>query len=181
MFDISGQTNDGLVTRDLCGERILMDANIVNPFINAAINVIQTMAFTEVKVGKPSLKTAKETYGDVTGIVGLASQEISGSMVLSFEEKTILSIVGRMLYSTFKEINQDVIDAVGELTNMISGGAKGELSEQGYSFDMATPAMILGKNVKITQLTPGPIICIPFSTDEGNFVIEANLFRRKKG
>ena len=76
-----------------------MDANLINPFINAAMNVIQTMAFTEVKPGKPSLKTEKVTYGEVTGIIGLASENVAGSMVLSFDEKAILAIVSRMLFT----------------------------------------------------------------------------------
>ncbi|MCC6932048.1 MAG: chemotaxis protein CheX [Deltaproteobacteria bacterium] len=155
-----------------------MEASLINPFINAALNVIQTMAFTQVTPGKPCLKSNKVTFGDVTGIIGLASETITGSMVLSFEEKAILTIVGRMLYSEYKEINQEVVDAVGELTNMISGGAKGELSEKGYIFSMATPTMVLGKDVSITQLTQEPIISIPFSMEEGAFVIEANIMKK---
>ena len=157
-----------------------MDAELINPFINAALNVIETMAFTKVTPGKPSIKTTKTTYGDITGIIGLASEEVVGNMVLSFDAKAILTICGKMLYAEFTELNQDVVDAVGELTNMISGGAKAELSNKGYKFDMATPAMIIGKDVSITQLTSEPIISIPFETESGPFVIEASLSKRKK-
>ena len=33
-----------------------MDASIINPFISATINVIETMAFLKAKAGKPFLK-----------------------------------------------------------------------------------------------------------------------------
>ncbi len=143
------------------------------------MNVITTMAFTEVTPGKPGIKTTKTTYGSVTGIIGLVSATYTGNMILSFEEKAILSIVSKMLCEEFAEVNKDVVDAVGELTNMISGGAKAELSQEGYTFDMATPAMIVGKNVDISQLTSVPIIVIPFTTDTGSFVVEASI--QKKG
>jgi chemotaxis protein CheX len=156
-----------------------MDVKLINPFINSAMNVITTMAFTEVTPGKPHIKTDKTTYGAVTGIIGLASDVYSGNMILSFEEKAILSIVSKMLGEEFPEVTKDVVDAVGELTNMISGGAKAELSQEGFVFDMATPAMISGKGVDISQLTSVPTIVIPFSTEAGGFVVEASV--QKKG
>ena len=33
-----------------------MDVTFINPFLEAVVNVLQTMAFTETQVGKPFLK-----------------------------------------------------------------------------------------------------------------------------
>lgn len=157
-----------------------MDAALINPFINSTLNVIKTMAFTDVKPGAPYIKTGNKTYGVVTGIIGLASEKYSGNMILSFDEGAILGIVSGMLGETFTEVNQDVVDAVGELTNMISGGAKAVLSQEGYVFNMATPAMIVGKDIEISQLTSSPIVAVPFTTSSGSFVVEAGLVKRTR-
>ena len=75
----------------------------------------------------------------------------------------------------FTAVTPDVIDAVGEITNMVSGGAKNSLAEAGYNFQMATPIMITGQGVEIIQFSKAPVLQVPFSTAEGKFVIEANL------
>lgn len=152
-----------------------MKVDYINPFLEAARSVIETMAFTPVKAGKPVIKQNNLTWGVVSGVIGLASAKLKGNMVLSFDEAAILGIVSKMLGEEFTTLSQDVVDAVGELTNMVSGGAKKSLSEKGFAFDMALPVMIIGKDVAIVQFTKGPVITVPFETEKGRFVIEASL------
>lgn len=155
-----------------------MDAELINPFLNATKSVIETMAFTPITVGKPSLKTTNQTWGVISGIIGMASEKLQGSMVLSFDEKSVLEIVSKMLCENYTSLTHDVVDAVGEITNMICGNAKRDLSEKGFLFDMAIPVVILGKDMEVTQLAKGPVLCVPFSTEKGKFVVEATLTKR---
>lgn len=74
-----------------------------------------------------------------------------------------------------KELNEEIKDAVGEITNMISGQARKELEELGRSLKAAIPTVVMGKNHSITHITSHPIIAIPFSTDNGDFTIEVCL------
>ena|SRR5438132_14372821 len=101
-----------------------MDVTFINPFLEAAVNVLQTMAFTETQVGKPFLKGKTPlSQGDVTGIVGLTGDK-NGSLAVSFSEAAILQVVSNMFGEVCKEMNDDVRDAVGEITNMICGDAR---------------------------------------------------------
>lgn len=153
-----------------------MKAEYINPFINAAKNVIQTMAKINVENAKPHLKNGTTTFGKVSGIIGMASANISGNMIISFQEQCILNIVAKMLMEPIKDgIDNDVVDAVGELTNMICGGAKAELSKLGHSFDLATPTMVVGKDIEISNYSNAPTVVIPLSTEYGDFVLEANF------
>ncbi|MEW6218371.1 MAG: chemotaxis protein CheX [Thermodesulfobacteriota bacterium] len=156
-----------------------MDANLINPFLIAAKNVIETMAQTPVKPQKPRLKQAKTTYGEVTGIIGMISDQVAGNMILSFSKACILKIVANMLMEPEKDqVDDSIIDAVGELTNMICGGAKAELAKKGMKFNLATPTMVVGKGLEISYYSEAPTIVIPFETPGGEFVIEANLGTR---
>lgn len=155
-----------------------MNVDFINPFIISTVNVLKTMAATEPTAGTPAIKVGTKTWGDVSGIIGMAGDEISGNMIISFQTECILPIVSNMLMEKFESLGQEVVDAVGEITNMVSGGAKKILSEKGYTFSMATPMMILGKNVELIQLAKSPTISIPFTTNCGGFVIEANLAPR---
>jgi len=78
----------------------------------------------------------------------------------------------KMLGESLDSIDGTVRDVVGEITNMVSGGAKKVLSEKGYKFEMAIPTTITGKSHSITHKTKGAIIVVPFTTEAGNFFVE---------
>jgi chemotaxis protein CheX len=151
-----------------------MDAKIINPFINATMNVIETMAFVKSKPDKPYLKKDNTAKGDVTGVIGVTG-EANGTVSITFEEASILQIVSSMFSEEITELNFEVADAVGELTNMVSGQARSKLEEIGKIFHSATPTVITGKNHMVVHITDGPKIAVPFSTDAGGFTMEICL------
>jgi len=156
-----------------------MKAELINPFLYAAKNVLETMAQVKVTPEKTYIKEGVSSYGEVTGIIGMSADDISGVMILSFAEECILQVVANMLMEEPRtKIDDEVVDAVGELTNMICGGAKAQLSKLNHRFDLATPSMTVGKGVEITCYSKAPTIVIPFATNVGPFVIEANLSLR---
>lgn len=151
-----------------------MDANLINPFVNATVHVLGTMAFIKPQVGKPYLKKDNAAKGDVSGVIGITG-ETNGTLSVTFDEGSILKIVSNMFGEEMTTLNDEVADAVGELTNMISGQARRELEEKGRIFEAATPSVITGKEHKITHITNGPKLAIPFSTENGHFTIEVCL------
>jgi len=151
-----------------------MDVKIINPFLEAAQNVITTMARIETKVGKPYIKKDSSSLGDVSGIIGITG-DASGSFSITFTESCIKAIVSNMLGMEVTELNDDVKDAVGELTNMICGDARRRLEEQGIKLVGAIPTIIAGKGHSITHMAKGPILVVPFETPNGPFVIELAL------
>jgi chemotaxis protein CheX len=152
-----------------------MNVDFINPFLSATVNVLETMAFIKTEPGKPEVKKDRVSRGDVTGLCGLAGDQLSGSFSISFSEAAILSIVSSMFGEPITTINDEIRDAVGEITNMISGGARRQLSEKGYKFNMAIPTIIVGKNHEVTHKTTGPAILLPFTISAGDFYIEICL------
>jgi len=151
-----------------------MDVNIINPFINATSNILETMAFVKSEAGKPYLKNDTTAQGDVSGIVGFIG-DTNGTVAVTFDELCILKIVSNMFGEEMQEINDEISDAVGELTNMISGQARKELAEMDKVFEGTIPTVITGKNHKLETKTQGPKVAIPFTTDFGSFTIEVCL------
>jgi chemotaxis protein CheX len=148
-----------------------LKAEVINPFLEATVSVIKTMAFVDPVPGKPSIKKGDSAVGDITGIVGVTGMT-EGSICITFSRECILSIVSKMFGEDQKEINEEVKDAVGELTNMISGDSRRRLDAIGYHFLGAIPCVISGKGHEVKHITKGPILSIPFSTQNGNFVVE---------
>ena len=148
-----------------------MDVEIINPFIDATMNVLETMASIKVRPGKPYLKKDKVAKGEVSGVIGLTG-EVSGTLSVSFTETSILSLVSNMFGEEMKEMDEEIKDAVGEITNIISGQARQKLEESGRSMRAAIPTVITGKNHTITHITTFPVFAVDFSTDNGGFTIE---------
>lgn len=156
------------------------DVNFINPFLEGVINVLSTMADIEAKAGKPFINKKRTTLGDVSGLINI-SGSARGTMALSLETGTILKIVNNMLYENYTEIDEQILDAVGELTNMIAGQARGKLSEQGMSFQASTPEVVLGKDKKMKHLKKAPILAIPFETPDGNLIVEVCFAPNEEG
>ncbi len=148
-----------------------MKAEIINPFLEATLSVLKTMAFVEPTPGKPFIRNGQATKGDISGIVGFTG-DTEGSLCLSFSKGCILSVVAQMFGEQVREINDEVKDAVGELTNVISGDSRRRLEEIGHHFLGAVPTVITGPAHEVRHITKGPVLCIPFSTQAGGFVVE---------
>lgn len=151
--------------------KIKYDVKFINPFLNSVINVLSTMAFVNARPEKPYVNKDRTAVGDVTGLIGI-SGFAEGTISLTLEKDAILKIVNSMLYEEFTELNDDISDAVGELTNMITGQARAELAEVGMAFEAGTPTVVTGKGLKINHIGNAPVLSIPFSIDEGRFVVE---------
>lgn len=148
-----------------------MDVTLVNPFIDGALHVLKTMASTEATAGKPYIKRDRVAKGDVTGVIGLIGAS-RGSISVTFTEECILDIVSKMFGEEMTELNEEIRDAVGEISNMISGYARRILDGSGKSLQAAIPTVVMGKNHTLSHMTIRPIIAIPFTTDHGSFTIE---------
>lgn len=148
-----------------------MDVKLINPFLDAAVNVLKTMAMVDPVPGKPFLKRHSSAMGDVSGIIGITGQA-RGSMSISFSESCITAIVGNLFGTVVNGVNDEVRDAVGEITNMICGDARRRLERENISLQSGTPTVIAGKNHSVTHISQGPMLAIPFETQNGPFVIE---------
>ncbi|WP_045223032.1 chemotaxis protein CheX [Desulfonatronum thioautotrophicum] len=156
------------------------DVTLINPFLDAVVGVLGMMAAVEVTPGKPYINTKRSAVGDVTGTIGI-SGTAEGVMSLTLEEAVILRIVNNMLAESYTEINDEIADAVGELTNMIAGQARQALVKEGLTLTSSTPTVITGKGHQIRHITSSPILAIPFTTSEGALVVEVSFDSKEVG
>lgn len=148
-----------------------MNVKYINPFISGAVEVLKKMVLIELVAQKPFIKTTNEAHGDVTGIIGITG-DATGSLAISFTGDCICHIVGRMLGEEYHEPTAEVIDAVGELTNIISGVARTKLEKEGMSVYASIPSVVFGANHTINHILKVPSIVIPFFLPVGPFFID---------
>lgn len=150
------------------------DVAFINPFLDAVVGVLGMMASVEAAPGKPFVNRKRTTVGDITGSIGITGHA-RGVMSLTLDEPVILKIVNNMLAENYTELNPDIADAVGELTNMIAGQARQELANMGMNLKASTPTVVMGKGHTVQHITSSPILAIPFTTPEGALVVEVSF------
>lgn len=139
----------------------LFDKKLLQAFVDGVIKTLATIAQTEAKVGKPYIEPEIAEKGEIAGMVGMVAPPLKGTLLISFKKDAICQIMENMLGEKHAEINSEVADAVGELTNMIYGTAKTALNQMGYSFEMAIPSVIRGE-FTLSKSTKGATLVIPF-------------------
>ena len=144
---------------------------IAKPFITAVTMVLSTMAGVTPTAGKPYVKKNLRASGDISAIVGITGAH-RGTISLTFSRSCAVHLVKAMLGDDISDIIQDTSDAVGEITNMVSGQARAGLAGMGIVLQGSTPSIVLGDNHTLAHISSSPIIAIPFSTDAGNFTLE---------
>ncbi len=151
-----------------------MDVRIINSFLAAAIHVLKTMARIEAKPGKPFLKKDDSVFGDVSAIIDI-SGAVQGFMTLSFDEDCIRAIVSNLFGEAVTAINEEVKDAVGELTNVICGDARRRIAQEKIVLVGGIPTILAGKDSPVIHANKGTCIAIPFTTPAGHFAVEISL------
>ena len=88
--------------------------------------------------------------GSVTGMIGMSGKS-TGFLTVTMPEHVAMLSVSGLLQDEFTKINSQVVDGVGELTNIICGGMKSRLSNTPWMLENITiPSVILGNNYQIS-------------------------------
>jgi chemotaxis protein CheX len=147
-----------------------MNFELINPFITSTSNVITTMATMDISEGK-ALECKELPPTDVTGILNMVSDNVEGVLAVSFTKPVIFELTKRLVGIEPTDIDDVVEDMVGDITNMVYGGAKTILDDEGYNFDMAIPNVIQEPDINIDFPQDCMLASITFETEVGDFYV----------
>lgn len=148
-----------------------INPKLIIPFVNSVRQVFTTMLKVETTVNRPHLKEDRGPSYDVSSIIGF-SGDVVGSVVVSFPMDAAAKLVAAFAGTPIQPGTGDFVDAVGELANMIAGGAKKHL---GNAASITVPSVVLGAGHQIARLSDVPTIVIPCTTPAGAFAVEVNI------
>jgi chemotaxis protein CheX len=149
-----------------------VDQSYIIPFIKSVQNVFETMLQLPVQMGQPELKHPGDSGHDVSAIIGM-SGDVEGSVVLSFPTATAERVVSIFTGTDLDASHEDFADAVGELVNMVSGGAKAQFS--GKSVSISCPSVVVGQSHQVYGRKDVVAICIPCESSCGQFNVEVSI------
>ena len=149
-----------------------MNREVIAAFRSSTASVFQTMLGIEVLGGDVEPTDKMLARHGVSGVIGLTGG-MCGDVIVSFDDRVAMLATGALLGDSPTELNDDVVDAVGELTNMIAGAAKGALEQ--YNMSLALPTVIIGCGHRIGFRSGICPVTIPFQSEWGSFSIELGL------
>lgn len=150
-----------------------MDVRFINPFILAIQNVFETMVESEILVSKPFLKSDQHNLAsDISAVIGL-SGDVLGNVVLSFPESTAVRAASKFTGMAITADDPDFADALGELLNMIAGGAKANF--RGLNASISLPRVIRGKQLDVLRSKHSKTLVLPCDSQLGRFRLEATI------
>jgi chemotaxis protein CheX len=149
-----------------------MRVEYINPFVKSLVTTFSTMLNCTATRGPLCLKQDVYPPHEISGVIGLSGKAV-GTVVVSLSREVALKAASAMLMMDYTEIDNDVVDAVGEITNMVAGAAKADLAE--YELSISLPSVITGRGHEVrfpSNVTP---ICVPFETPWGSLNLEVGL------
>ena len=148
----------------------------IQPFIKVCKNVFVEFLGLELEAKMPYFLEKEEvTEWDVSGIIGLTG-EARGAVVLSMREDLAIKLTSILTGATHSGLDADVVDAVGEIINIIAGNAKQEL-EEAFKLIISLPTIVKGKEHSINwPNNQARVISIPFTiSDKDSFTLSVAL------
>lgn len=152
-------------------EAIPLNRQIVVAFVEAIRSVYATMLGVQVTPLAPYLKAEDGARHDVSGVIGF-SGGFSGTATLCFTTGVAERSVAAFSGTEMKIGSTDFADAIGELTNMVAGGAKSALNGNA---SISTPVVVIGEAHSMPRLRDVPSIVIPCRCALGDFSVEVNI------
>lgn len=120
-----------------------LQPEILDSIRRSANNVFATMLGVELGSGEASIEQGTPEANDgVVSIVGVAGAWV-GTGVIVCSPELACRVCNRMLMTNNSTINEEVLDAVAELTNMIIGCVKTDLEAQLGPLGLSIPTVVL--------------------------------------
>lgn len=106
----------------------------------------------------------------ISSLVGMAGA-YNGLVSLHLPSTLAIKIAANINKMNLVEVNDDVRDAMGEITNIIAGSFKLHLSKSGLDIHLSTPSVIFGKEYVISLGSKPEQIALRFAADNEWFMV----------
>jgi chemotaxis protein CheX len=143
-----------------------MRVEYINPFVEAAFNVLKEVLQTDVKRGDLYLKSTTMQIQGVAALVGLAG-DVEGRVLFDMTRDTALWVASGMNGEEMKVLDDMVKATITELANMITAQAVTKLHDLGFKFDLTPPALFTGDNMEIMNNMEVEALIVPMELGPG--------------
>ena len=142
--------------------------NYIEPFVEVTVNTFKEFVGVEVIPRHPHfLDPDKNFEWDISAVIGL-SGIIRGAVIISMKANLAIKLTDLLTGESRQEIDSDVLDAIGEINNIVAGNMKPKVPN-GDKIVISIPTIIKGKEHSIAWPSRATrILCIPHKAFEND-------------
>ncbi|GAB4156570.1 MAG: hypothetical protein Fur0037_24840 [Planctomycetota bacterium] len=158
-----------------------VDEDMRTCIVEATVDVFGTLLELRAEPGSVEVSRGGFRSAEVIGSLGVAGF-VSGSISLFLSMEMARRIAGKMLLVPAESVSdEDLVDAVGELTNVIGGSIKTALCRRTPLFDISVPSVYCGEEVRHRCGSGDLCFSVPFTVDSHEFAVELLLLSKDGG
>jgi chemotaxis protein CheX len=146
--------------------------DLVHAIRTATEDVFTTMLNLSVTPGDVFVEKEEAVPSSgVVSLIGLAGSWV-GSGSLACSAGFAAKIASALLMTPYEAIDEDVLDAVAEVTNMIIGNVKTALENRLGAMGLSTPTVIYGRNFQTRSTGNQEWTVVPFLLGEDRMCVQ---------
>jgi len=147
----------------------------VKPFVKSTLHTFKDFVGFELAAGHPHFSGRTLDFErDISAVIGL-SGVVRGAVVISMKKDFAIKITDTLVGSPHQELDDDVVDAIGEIVNIIAGNIK-QYVDGGEQIVISLPTVVKGRDHRFAW--PGKhsrILCISFKHEDDSFFLLADM------
>lgn len=116
----------------------------------------------------------------VVSLIGLAGPW-QGTGCISCSAEVACHVAGALMMGEYQAVNEEVLDAIAELTNMIVGNVKTIIETEVGPMGLSIPTVIFGRNFSTKSGGQNDWIGVPFRTGSSSFTVQVCLIKKQEG
>lgn len=144
----------------------------VDPFVVSTVEVFRSLLACDLAPPLLSEREAPTARHEMAVILGLRGPSAGGVMVLEMPRQTAQRLVLHLLGGEVDE--SSLVDALGEIANIIAGNALAALAREGLTLALSTPSVVTGRAFAI-HLPDQPTVCAFWESGFGPFGLSVAL------
>jgi chemotaxis protein CheX len=147
---------------------------MVADLIASTREVFETMVFQPLDSQTPIEGSALRARSNVVGTVAFAGERC-GIVAFYSTTETARTIAGAMLSLPAAQVNGEMADAIGEITNMIAGTFRSKMAAQGSRWAISVPTVTIGSDFYTKYVSDVRRVLCPFTMSQSREEIFVEL------
>jgi chemotaxis protein CheX len=152
-----------------------MNRDVILNLSNGMTATLKMMANVDSSFEKPYTSTHWKSPKEISVYLILDTDAYKGQVLFHFDKDVAKKIIENMVGSAIAEDSADILDGVGEISNIFYGAAKTKIKEAGIDLNMTIPKPCWTKD--LTPITNKSIsMIIPFKIENKDCYVEIIIF-----
>lgn len=180
IFDDSQKINNQSMEGETMTDQEIQEL-LITAMKKSTSDVFSTMLGMEAEVGEVNQgsRSPAPTEG-VVSLIGLTGPWM-GTGSISCSPQMACALAGALLMGEYPAVDEEVLDAVAEVTNMVIGNVKTMIEEKVGFMGLSIPTVIFGRNFSTKSAGSHSWTMVPFQFSAGKVLVQMCLVQNTEG